>query len=64
MRISSSSVPGRRVGLTIPTTPRHNVKLIGVPASHMLHFDHYSFNAKPCADASLAPIEHHPCPTT
>jgi len=29
MRISSSSVPGRRVGRTIPTTPRHNVKLIG-----------------------------------
>jgi hypothetical protein len=22
-------VPGRRVGLTIPTTPRHRVKLMG-----------------------------------
>ena len=28
--ISSSRVPGRRVGLIIPTTPRHNVKLIGI----------------------------------
>ena len=32
MRISSSRVPGRRVGLTIPTTPRHNVKLMVAPA--------------------------------
>jgi hypothetical protein len=27
-RINSSSVPGRRVGLTIPTTPRQSAKLI------------------------------------
>jgi hypothetical protein len=32
MRISSSSVPGRRVGLTIPITPRHNVNPIGMPS--------------------------------
>jgi hypothetical protein len=28
IRINSSSVPGRRVGLTIPTTPRQSAKLI------------------------------------
>jgi hypothetical protein len=31
IRINSSSVPGRRVGLTIPTTPRQSVKLIDPP---------------------------------
>jgi hypothetical protein len=36
MRISSSSVPGRRVGLTIPTTPRHSVKLMVAPARRPL----------------------------
>src|SRR5262249_44703975 len=37
IRISSSSVPGRRVGLTIPTTPRHNVKLmVDPPAPHTI----------------------------
>src|ERR1700704_4896876 len=31
IRINSSSVPGRRVGLTIPTTPRHSAKPIDSP---------------------------------
>src|SRR5579863_4693809 len=31
MRINSSSVPGRRVGFTMPTTPRQSVKLITFP---------------------------------
>ena len=57
MRISSSSVPGRRVGLTIPTTPRHNVKLMVDPRA----ITHYRQRAGGATTGAVAACAWSPC---